>query len=119
MVAQAAGERLPFVLGSSSGGEVADKIANVKTALTNGGFEIAGEYSPYADAHIIVVTNATLKKAAASHDRAGYVAGQRVAITKVDGKVQITYTNPEYMAAAYRVETNLASVGAALKSSLG
>ena len=119
MAAQAAGEMLPFVLGSSSGGEVADKIANVKTALTNGGFEIAGEYSPYADAHIIVVTNATLKKAAASHDRAGYVAGQRVAITKVDGKVQITYTNPEYMAAAYRVETNLASVGAALKSSLG
>ena len=119
LAAQAAGEMLPFVLGSSSGGEVADKIANVKKALQDNGFEIAGEYSPYSDAHIIVVTNATLKKAAASHDRAGYIAGQRVSITKVAGKVQIAYTNPEYLAAAYRVETNVASVGAALKASLG
>ena len=119
MAAQAAGEMLPFVLGSSSGGEVAEKIDNVKKALQNNGFEIAGEYSPYNDAHIIAVTNGALKKAAASHERAGYVAAQRVAITKVGGKVQITYTNPEYMAAAYRVETNLAGVGASLKAALG
>ena len=119
LAAQAAGEMMPFVLGSSSGGEVADKIDNVKKALQDNGFEIAGDYSPYSDAHIIVVTNATLKKAAASHDRAGYVAGQRVSITKVAGKVQVAYTNPEYMAAAYRVETNVASVGASLKAALG
>ena len=116
---QAAGEMLPFVLGSSSGGEVADKIDNVKKALQDNGFEIAGEYSPYADAHIIAVTNGTLKKAAANHDRAGYVAAQRVSITKVAGKVQVAYTNPEYMAAAYRVEADVASVGAALKAALG
>ena len=119
LAAQAAGEMLPFVLGSNSGGEVADKIDNVKKALQDNGFEIAGDYSPFSDAHIIVVTNATLKKAAASHDRAGYVAGQRVSITKVAGKVQVAYTNPEYMAAAYQVETNLASVGASLKAALG
>ncbi len=119
LAAQAAGEMLPFVLGSNSGGEVADKIDNVKKALQDNGFEIAGDYSPYSDAHIIVVTNAALKKAAASHGRAGYVAGQRVSITKVAGKVQVAYTNPEYMAAAYQVETNLASVGASLKAALG
>ena len=116
---QAAGEMLPFVLSSSSSGEVADKVENVKKALQNNGFEIAGEYAPYKDAHIIAITNATLKKAAASHDRAGYVAAQRVSITKVGGKVQIAYTNPEYMAAAYQVETSVASVSAALKASLG
>lgn len=116
---QAAGDMMPFVLGSTSDGEVADKIANVKKALQDNGFEIAGDYSPYNDAHIIVVTNSALKKAAASHDRAGYVAAQRVSITKVAGKVQIAYTNPEYMAAAYRVEANVASVGAALKAALG
>jgi len=119
IAAQAAGEMLPFVLASNSGGEVADKIENVKKALQDNGFEIAGDYSPYADAHVIVVTNDTLKKAAASHDRAGYVVAQRVSITKVAGKVQIAYTNPEYMAAAYRVETNLANVGASLKAALG
>ena len=119
VAAQAAGEMMPFVLGSSSGGEVADKVDNVKKALQDNGFEIAGDYSPYADAHVIVVTNAALKKAAASHSRAGYVVAQRVAITKVAGKVQITYTNPEYMAAAYQVETSVASVGNSLKAALG
>lgn len=116
---QAAGEMFPFVLGSSSGGDVAGKVDVVKKALQDNGFEIAGDYSPYADAHIIVVTNAALKKAGASHERAGYIAAQRVSITKVDGKVQISYTNPEYMAAAYRVETNLSNVSAALKAALG
>ena len=119
LAAQAAGEMLPFVLGSSSGGEVADKIDNVKKALQDNGFEIAGDYAPFADSHIIVVTNSTLKKAAASHDRAGYVVAQRVSIMKVNGKIQTSYTNPEYMAAAYRVESNLASVGASLKAALG
>ena len=119
MAVQAAGEMLPFVLGSSSGGEVAGKIDNVKKALQDNGFQVVGDYSPYKDAHVIVVTNATLKKAAASHERAGYVAGQRVSITKIAGKVQIAYTNPEYMAAAYHVKANLASVGTALKASLG
>ncbi|MCW8922874.1 MAG: hypothetical protein OQK69_04490 [Gammaproteobacteria bacterium] len=119
LAVQAAGEMMPFVLGSSSGGEVADKVDNVKKALQDNGFEIAGDYSPYANAHIIVVTNGALKKAAASHDRAGYIAAQRVSITKVAGKVQIAYTNPDYMAAAYRVETNLSSVGDALKAALG
>lgn len=119
IAAQAAGEMLPFVLGSSSGGEVADKIGDVKQALQDNGFEIAGEYSPYNSAHIIAVTNATLKKAAASHDRAGYVAAQRVSITKVGEKVQVAYTNPEYMAAAYHVKNDVSSVSAALKAALG
>lgn len=119
MAAQAAGEMLPFVLGSSSSGEVADKIGDVKKALQDNGFEIAGEYSPYNSAHIIVVTNDTLKKAAATHERAGYVAAQRVSITKVGDKVQVAYTNPEYMAAAYHVKKDASSVSAALKSALG
>jgi len=119
LTVQAAGEMLPFVLGSSSDGEVADKIDGVKKALQDNGFEIAGGYSPFADSHIIAITNSTLKKAAASHDRAGYIVAQRVSIMKVDGKIQISYTNPEYMAAAYRVETDLTSVSASLKAALG
>ncbi len=119
IAAQAADEMLPFVLGSSSGGEVADKIGDVKKALQDNGFEVAGEYSPYNSAHIIGVTNATLKKAAASHDRAGYVAAQRVSITKVGDEVQVAYTNPEYMAAAYHVDVDVSSVSAALKAALG
>ncbi len=119
MVVNAAGEMKPFFLASTSTGSVADKVAGVKNSLTSNGFEVVGEYSPYPSAHIIVVTNDTLKKAAGTHDRAGYIAGQRVAITKVGDEVQVTYTNPVYMGAAYHVKTDLNPVSQALKKALG
>ena len=118
-IAQAEAELKPFILGSTTSGNVADKVADVKKTLQDSGFEIAGDYSPYDTAHIIVVTNNELKKAAASHDRAGYVAAQRISITKVGDQVQIAYTNPPYMAAAYQIENTLSSVAASLKSTLG
>jgi len=119
MVANAAGEMKPFILGSTGTGAIADKVDGVKKSLTDNGFEVVGEYSPYKTAHIIVVTNDALKKMAASHDRGGYAAGQRVAITKVGDQVQITYTNPPYMAAAYHVKGDVSAVTAALGKALG
>ena len=119
MVANAAGEMKPFVLGSTGTGAVADKVAGVKNSLTSNGFEVVGEYSPFESAHIIIVTNDTLKKAAGSHERGGYAAGQRVSITKVGDQVQIAYTNPAYMAAAYHVKSDMSSVTNSLKAALG
>ncbi len=119
MVVNAAGEMKPFILASTATGAVADKVADVKKSLTGNGFEVVGDYSPYESAHIIVVTNSTLKKIAGSHERGGYAAGQRVAITKVGDQVQITYTNPEYMAAAYHVKGDISSVTNSLKTALG
>jgi uncharacterized protein (DUF302 family) len=119
MVANAAGEMKPFILASTGSGAVADKVADVKKSLTDNGFDVAGEYSPYENAHIIVVTNSTLKKVAGSHERGGYAAGQRVAITKVGDQVQTTYTNPAYMAAAYHAKGDISSVTDALKKALG
>jgi hypothetical protein len=118
-VANAAGEMKPFILGSTGTGAVADKVADVKKSLTDNGFEVVGEYSPYETAHIIIVTNDTLKKAAASHERGGYAAGQRVSITKVGDQLQISYTNPAYMAAAYHVKGDISSVTNSLKTALG
>ena len=94
-------------------------MADVKKSLTDNGFEVAGEYSPYENAHIIIVTNSTLKKVAGSHERGGYTAGQRVAITKVGDQVQTSYTNPAYMAAAYHVKGDISPVTDALKKALG
>jgi len=120
VAAQAEKAIMPFILGSTStGGDVASKVADVKAALQSKGFEIAGDYSPYPTAHIIVVTNGDLLKAAASHERAGYAAAQRVSITKVGDQVQISYTNPVYMGAAYQVTTDLSGVASSLKSALG
>lgn len=119
MTAQAADKYLPFALASNEAGSIAGKIEPVKAALTANGFQIAGEYSPFKGAHIIVVTNDELKKAAASHSRAGYIAAQRVALTEVGGKVQVSYTNPFYMAKAYHVDSSLPATSAALKKALG
>lgn len=112
-------EMKPFILGSTGAGDVASKAAATKQSLEANGFEIAGEYSPYDGAHIIVVTNDALKNAGASHDRAAYVAAERVAVTKVGDQIQVTYSNPKYMAAAYHVKADLSSVSNALKTALG
>jgi hypothetical protein len=65
------------------------------------------------------VTSDALKQAAAKSKFGGYAAGQRVAITKVGPEVQVAYTNPTYMAHAYRMKGDLADVTQALVSALG
>lgn len=118
--AQAADALLkPFVLASKSAGTVADKTAQVKTALTGGGYTVVGEYAPYAGANIIIVTNDELKKNAAASEHGGYGAVQRVAITEVDKEVQVSYTNPLYMANVYRMSGDLSGVAATLATALG
>ncbi len=118
-VVQAASEMKPFILASTYAGNISDKLDGVRSALADKGFEVVGEYSPYPSAHIIVVTNDVLKQAAASHDRAGYVAAQRVTLTRVGDQVQIAYTNPVYMGAAYRVQADLSGVADSLRDALG
>ena len=115
-----AGEILmPFVLAGTSGGDVKSVAAEVKSKLTAGGFEVVGEYSPYNDAHIIIVTNDALKQAASKSDFGAYGAAQRVSITRNGDQTEIVYTNPIYMAAAYRMSGDLASTRAALEGTLG
>lgn len=109
----------PFILGSRGAGSVADKAAEAKAALTAQGFTIAGEYSPYPDATIIVVTNDELKANAAKSERGAFGAACRVSVTKVKEEIQVSYTNPVYMANAYRMEGDLAGVSAKLEKALG
>lgn len=115
-----AGEVLmPFVLAYKTTGDVGAVAAAVKGKLTGAGFQVVGEYSPYAGADIIVVTNDALKAAAAKSERGGYGAAQRVAVTKNGNDIEVSYTNPVYMAAAYRMATDLADVRAQLEKALG
>jgi hypothetical protein len=109
----------PFVLGSRGPGSVAEKAAAVKTALTAQGFTIAGEYSPFPDADVIVATNDELKNTAAKSEHGGFGAAVRVSVTKVKDEVQVAYTNPAYMANAYRMQGDLADVSAKLAAALG
>ena len=93
LTAQAAEKFKPFILASNNAGDFTKKIASTRSALVKAGFEIAGEYSPYKGAHIIVVTNDLLKKAAATNPRAGYIVAQRVALTMLNDKIQVSYTD--------------------------
>jgi hypothetical protein len=119
MAHAADGAYKPYFLASQGAGDVATKVEEAKQALTGAGFTIAGEYTPYPDAHIIIVTNDALKKAAAGSEFGGFGAVQRVAVTKVGDNVQLSYTNPSYMANMYRMASNLDDITAAMVKALG
>ncbi len=118
-LAHAADELLPFSLAYKTTGDVSKVVDEVKTKLTAAGFEIAGSYSPYDTATILAITNDQLKEAAAKTDFGGYGVAQRVTVTKVGDDIQVAYTNPVYMANAYRMDADLSGVDAKLKSALG
>jgi len=109
----------PFINATNAPGDLNATIAKTRSALTGGGFEIAGEYSPWAGAHVIVVTNDALKQNAAKSEMGGFGAMQRVSVAKVGENIQVSYTNPVYMANVYRLADDLSSIRAKLKSALG
>jgi len=118
--AQADSEKMkPFVLAYKTKGEVSAVANEVKQKLTTAGFQIAGEYSPYKDVMVIAITNEALKKNAAQSDFGGYGAAQRVSVTKNGGDIEVSYTNPTYMASAYRMKGDLADVTKQLQTALG
>ncbi|WP_018935760.1 hypothetical protein [Thioalkalivibrio sp. ALJ24] len=115
-----AGEYRPFVLAwTDSGADVAGVSDEARERLEGADFEILGEYEVTDSARVLVATNDDLLEAAASHDRAGYIAPVRIGITEVDGEVQVSYTDPVYFQHAYRVEVPLDGVASALEDTLG
>lgn len=118
--AQAVDAKLkPFVLASRGEGAVAEKAEQARAALTGAGFSIVGDYSPYPDAQVLIVTSDELKNNAAASEHGGYGAVQRVAVTRVNDEVQVSYTNPVYMANVYRMKEDLSGVSAGLAGALG
>lgn len=109
----------PFVLASKGPGTVQEKADAAKAALTANGFNVVGSYSPYPNAVVLAVTNGELKSTAAKSEMGGFGAAQRVAVTKVKDEIQVSYTNPEYMANAYRMKGDLKGVAAAMEKALG
>ena len=110
---------MPFVLASTGSGDVATIVTDVKGKLSGAGLELVGEYSPYENATILIVTSDALKNAAAQSEFGGYAAGQRVSVTKIGEEVQVAYTNPVYMENAYRMKASLQGVADKLKAALG
>jgi hypothetical protein len=120
VTAAVAADRLkPYVLAEQAPGTLDAKIAAVRLALQGAGFEIAGEAAPYDRAHVFVVSNAALKQNAGGSPLGGFGVAQRVAVTSVGDQVQVSFTNPTWMANVYRMKSELADVSTALRTALG
>ncbi len=109
----------PFVLASAGPGDLAQKLEATKAALTKAGFTVAGSYSPYPGAAVIGVTDDELRSNAAKSEHSGFGAAMRVALTKVGDQIQVSYTNPLYLANAYRMAGDLKDTAAKLQTALG
>lgn len=94
----------PYTLGAESNQTMEETITTVKTALTNSGFDVLGEYQPAKDVNrwLIVVTSEEIQNAVKKvGDLTGFALALRVGITQENGKVNISYTTPEYWGNAY------------------
>jgi hypothetical protein len=109
----------PYILSSQVKGDFVKTVIEVKEALEGAGFEIAGEYSPYQDAHVIVVTNDDLRELAQQLPGGAFMLGQRVAVSRLGEEIQVSYANPEYYRHAYRIDSPVAAVSSRLREVLG
>lgn len=108
----------PFVLSYNGAGNIDETLGEVKAALVRESFQVVGEYTPYKGAHIVVVTNDSLRNNASKSKFGAYGAVQRISLTEKGKDLQVAYTNPIYFAQAYRMKENLADVAAKLAKAL-
>ena len=109
----------PFILAKTETSDMAGAVGKTKDALVKNGFQVVGEYSPYKGATILVISNEALRNNAEQSELGAYGAIQRVTLTESKDGIQISYTNPIYMAQVYRMKSDLADVKAKLASTLG
>ncbi len=117
----------PFVLGKTptsfanplkDPGSMPDVVEYTKALLTEQGFTIVGSYTPFPAATVICASHPDLSAAAAGAENGGFGAAQRVAVTEVNGKLQISYMNPAYLGTAYGLG-KLKSISGKLAAALG
>jgi len=110
---------MPYMLVASDAADFNTAVESTKNKLQSGGFDIVGEYSPYEDAQVIVVSSDELKASAAKSEFGGYGAVVRVSVTKNGDKLEVVYSNPVYWAKAFRLGDDQAGVAAKLTAALG
>ncbi len=117
--AQAEDMLQPFIHAYTASGSVDAEVVKVRAALKDKQFTILGEYSPFEGAHVIAVTTDEMTRAGASSERGGFGAVNHIALTQAADGVQVSYINPPYMAAAYRMQEMPASAAKHLAEALG
>jgi hypothetical protein len=109
----------PFILADDDAGAVEEAADNAIAAVEEAGFRVAGRYNPYGDTHVIAVTHPALQEAATATDQGGYAAVLRIGVTPTDAGTQVSYTNPVYLAHAYRLDSDLSGAAGKMAEALG
>ena len=93
----------PYQLVSQTYKEFALAVTDVRQKLSASDFELVGEYTPYAGAHIFTFTNPELLKSASQGELGGFGAVLRMSVTEVDNEIQVAFVTPTYMTYLYRI----------------
>lgn len=94
----------PFIQANpTSEKSAADAAKSLIPKLTEVGFEVVGQYSPFKGAEIIGVTSKELKRACSRGKFGGFAGVMHVAATDTASGVEISYTNPSYIGYAYSI----------------
>jgi len=109
----------PFIHAYTSNTTVEAETLKVREALKAKQFNIVGEYTPFENAHVLAVTTDELAESGAATEYGGFGAVNHVALTQADDGVQVSYLNPPYVAAAYRMESMPESVAKHLAEAVG
>jgi hypothetical protein len=94
----------PYVQAFKSTKNINELALQIKQALPKQGIDVLGSYQPADDANrfIIVVSSKELLTAAAkSGGLTGFASALRIALTKENGAVTASYSNPYYWGLAY------------------
>jgi len=108
----------PYILADTPDGSFLKNLAGVKTSVKEAGFEIVGEYHIEQNSAVLAITNEELRKVAAQSKYGAYGAAQRVALTKRNNQLQLSFTNPVYWGSAYKMG-DLSGISTVLKNTLG
>ncbi len=109
----------PFVLAYINQKSISDNISEIKNKLKDKDINIVGEYAPYDNAHIIIITDSDMIENASKSKNGGFGAMIRISITKTNDETQISYNNPIYLSHVYQLKSTHTGILDKLKSSLG
>jgi len=109
----------PFILGYTNQDSIQSNIDKIKDKLKNQDIKILGEYSPYSNAHIIIITDNKMIDNASKSKYGGFGAMIRISITKTKTQTQISYNNPMYLKYIYHLKNKPSLMINKLKNSIG
>ncbi len=78
-------------------------MTDTREIIKQSQFSLVGDFSPYENAHVFVLTHESLLNSAAQSEFGGYGAVIRVGVTATENGVQVSYVNPVYMTNLYHI----------------